>query len=222
VARDSGVTRIAIIDAQQMLLEGLQLWVEAIRPEFEVAMTCASYEDFLDRYAASGEDGHGDGDVDVVVLDVDLADTDLAGDRVGELARSGLRVVAMSTFSDSRLVRHVLASGAAGYVSKQESAVEIGHAVEAAVEGREYFTPGVSAILLEDAGARSPRLSAQETRVMVLYSTGLPLKTVASQMGISQDTVRTYLKRIKAKYVEVGIQLNSKIDFYVNASSLSR
>ncbi|MDO9590677.1 MAG: LuxR C-terminal-related transcriptional regulator, partial [Microcella sp.] len=57
----------------------------------------------------------------------------------------------------------------------------------------------------------SPRLSAQERRVMALYGAGEPVKTVAYQLGISEETAKSYLKRIREKYRIAGIDVGTKV-----------
>ena len=47
----------------------------------------------------------------------------------------------------------------------------------------------------------APKLSAQERRVMALYGGGEPVKSVAYQLGISEETAKSY----SSAEVEVGI-----------------
>ncbi|NQX12321.1 response regulator transcription factor [Microbacteriaceae bacterium VKM Ac-2855] len=194
-----------------MFLDGLESWLTAADSRIRVVLKAQSYAGFLD---------HVDTPIDVVILDVDLKDDSTIETRVSEISARGMRVIVVSTFADAGVVRRALAAGAVGYASKSESASEIRHAIEAATSGRDYLTPHVTALLLQESLIRRPALSIQEKRVMSLYATGLPVKLVAFQMGLSQDTVRTYLKRIKAKYVECGIRLDTKIDFFVNAQQI--
>lgn len=46
------------------------------------------------------------------------------------------------------------------------------------------------------------------------YGAGAAVKTVALEMRIAEHTVRTYIKRIKTKYLEAGVTLESRVDFY--------
>ena len=62
------------------------------------------------------------------------------------------------------------------------------------------------AIRGEEVGG-APRLSAQERRVMALYGAGEPVKSVAYQLGISEETAKSYLKRIREKYRLVGVDV---------------
>jgi DNA-binding CsgD family transcriptional regulator len=57
----------------------------------------------------------------------------------------------------------------------------------------------------------APKLSAQERRVMALYGGGEPVKSVAYQLGISEETAKSYLKRIREKYRVAGIDVGTKV-----------
>src|SRR5690606_29375807 len=57
----------------------------------------------------------------------------------------------------------------------------------------------------------APKLSAQERRVMALYGGGEPVKSVAFQLGISEETAKSYLKRIREKYRVTGIVVSTKV-----------
>lgn len=48
------------------------------------------------------------------------------------------------------------------------------------------------------------------------YGAGTAVKTVAVEMRIAEHTVRTYIKRIRVKYLDAGIALESRVDFYRN------
>lgn len=201
---------IAIVDDQRMFLDGIDSWLSSVSDRFDVRIKAASYAELR---------AHEGFPTSVVVLDADLRDGTRLDDRVRELSAEGVFVIVVSTFSDSAVARGALAAGAVGYISKSESAEEIAEAITAAVEGRDYLTPQVTALLLESSELSTPPLSAQEQRVMILYATGLPMKVVATTMGLSQDTVATYLKRIRSKYVAVGIRLDSRVDFYLHAKT---
>ena len=54
-------------------------------------------------------------------------------------------------------------------------------------------------------------LSAQERRVMALYGAGQPVKAVAFQLGISEETAKSYLKRIREKYRVAGFDVGTKV-----------
>jgi DNA-binding CsgD family transcriptional regulator len=65
--------------------------------------------------------------------------------------------------------------------------------------------------LIAEGGEPTPKLSAQERRVMALYGAGEPVKAVAYQLGISDETAKSYLKRIREKYRMAGFDVGTKV-----------
>ena len=49
---------------------------------------------------------------------------------------------------------------------------------------------------------------------MRAYGAGAAVRTVAVDLSVAEHTVRTYIKRIRAKYLETGVTLDSRVDFY--------
>ncbi len=44
------------------------------------------------------------------------------------------------------------------------------------------------------------------------YVSGLTLDSAARRLGISPETARTYLKRVKAKYRRIGLPVYTELD----------
>lgn len=56
-----------------------------------------------------------------------------------------------------------------------------------------------------------PALSAQEHQALRLYTSGMTLEAVASAMYVTPNTAATYLKRVRAKFRELGDPAESKL-----------
>jgi len=72
------------------------------------------------------------------------------------------------------------------------------------------------ALLAENPPAR-PRLSPQELHTLQLYAGGMPLKSVARRLAISEGAVKSYVDRIREKYQKVGRAAPTKIELYQRA-----
>ena len=92
---------------------------------------------------------------------------------------------------------------------KSEPVENIIEAIRAARVGESYLTPELEVALAEEGAV--PKLSAQERRVMALYGAGQPVKAVAFQLGISEETAKSYLKRIREKYRAAGFDVGTKV-----------
>lgn len=84
-------------------------------------------------------------------------------------------------------------------------------AIRAAHQGESFISAELDIALNAGADGGSPRLSAQERRVMALYGAGEPVKAVAYQLGISEETAKSYLKRIREKYRLAGYDVGTKV-----------
>ena len=73
-----------------------------------------------------------------------------------------------------------------------------------------------------DAGAAGravrPQFAARQREVLVAYVTGSNLlPTVARELGMGPETLKTHLRRIRAKYAEAGRPAPTRHDLYVRA-----
>jgi DNA-binding NarL/FixJ family response regulator len=211
-AARSGVVRLGIVDDHRLMLDALTTWLGAEADDVSVEIAVTSWDSLLadPRFP-----------VDVVLLDLDLGDGVPAPAKIVRLAAAGVAVVVVSTFADPRRVRECLAAGALGFVPKAEDADEIPRAIRAAAAGEGYVSPALAALLVagdEDPLAEPPpSLSQQERRALVLYASGLPLKSVAEHLDISTETAKTYLGRVREKYAQAGREARTKIALHRRA-----
>ncbi|TXK17217.1 response regulator transcription factor [Homoserinibacter sp. GY 40078] len=194
--------RVAVVDDHRMILSGLANWIRTASDEIDVVAELATWPELLT---------HPEFPVDVVLLDLDLKDNIPVAVKIAALKATGVRVVLMSTYSEPNVVREALAAGALGYLVKSEDAEMIVEAIRAAAQGESFVSAELDlAINAADIGG-APKLSAQERRVMALYGGGEPVKSVAFQLGISEETAKSYLKRIREKYRVAGIDVGTKV-----------
>ena len=194
--------RLAVVDDHRMILSGLANWIRNATDEIDVVAELSTWPELLTHPAFP---------VDVVLLDLDLKDNIPVAVKISALKSTGVRVVLMSTYSEPNVVREALAAGALGYLVKSEDAEMIVEAIRAASQGESFVSAELDlAINAADIGG-APKLSAQERRVMALYGGGEPVKSVAYQLGISEETAKSYLKRIREKYRVAGYDVGTKV-----------
>jgi two-component system, NarL family, uhpT operon response regulator UhpA len=202
-------TRVGIVDDHRLMLDGLTTWLGAEATDLDVVIAVTSFRDLL---------RHPQFPVNVVLLDLNLGDDAPTSAKIVELSAAGVAVVVVSTFADPRRVRECIAAGALGYVPKSENAAEIVRAVRAAARGEGHITPALAAMLVANGpDETTPALSPQERRALVLYASGLPLKSVARQLDISVETAKTYLTRVREKYANAGREARTKIALHRRA-----
>ena len=194
--------RLAIVDDHRMLLGALTEWIRNAAPDINLIAAVASWPELLTDAGFP---------VDVVLLDLDLKDNIPISLKISTLKTTGVKVVLMSTYSEPNVVREALAAGALGYLVKSEDAVMIVEAIRAAAVGESFISAELDLALNAGVIGGSPKLSAQERRVMALYGGGEPVKAVAFHLSISEETAKSYLKRIREKYRVAGFDVGTKV-----------
>lgn len=196
-----GTIRLAIVDDHRMLLGALSEWIRSAAADIELVAAVPTWSELV---------AHEGFPVDVVLLDLDLRDNIPISLKLATLKTTGVRAVLMSTYSEPGVVREALAAGALGYIVKTEPVEMIVEAIRQARAGESYLSEELDIALAAETGG-SPRLSAQERRVMALYGAGEPVKSVAYQLNISEETAKSYLKRIREKYRVAGHDVGTKV-----------
>ncbi|GIH02275.1 DNA-binding response regulator [Rhizocola hellebori] len=191
---------VAVVDDHQVVLDGIRAWIHQDQPaRIHVLADGGQIDSVL---AGPG------GRADVLILDLGLFGGSVA-DRVAELAERH-RVVVFSAERSDETIRAVLAAGAVAYLTKDEGKEHFIGTVLAAAEDRAYVTPSVARAMLGDTSPHRPRLSDQERRALLLWFQLPKKQAVATQMGISVETVDQYIGRARAKYLDSGRQAGNK------------
>jgi len=202
VANPDDRIRLALVDDHKMLLGALSEWIRGAADDIAMVAAVASWPELLT---------HPEFPVDVVLLDLDLKDNLPISLKISTLKTAGVKTVLMSTYSEPNVVREALAAGALGYLVKSEDAEMIVEAIRSAANGESYISAELDLALNAAEVGGVPKLSAQERRVMALYGGGEPVKAVAYQLGISEETAKSYLKRIREKYRVAGYDVGTKV-----------
>ena len=114
-------------------------------------------------------------------------------------------VVIMSMHDDPMQVRAALARGARGFVVKEGAPAELEIALRAAVNGRTYLSPQVSAPQLQAPAPRARNgggngdvdtLPPRQRQILIALGAGRTTKQIAGDLGISIKTVETHRARI--------------------------
>jgi DNA-binding CsgD family transcriptional regulator len=95
-------------------------------------------------------------------------------------------------------------------VSKEEGRDHLVEAVLAAAADRPYVTRSQARAMLADQSPARPALSQQERQALLLWFQGMSKASVARRMSISENTVRQYITRARAKYAATGRAAPSK------------
>lgn len=149
---------------------------------------------------------------DVVVLDLVLGDGSDPGDTVARVVNAGCRVLVYSVLDNPRLIRRALAAGAHGLSRKSEPVQVTIDKLRQVAQGQTLLSAEILSMIDGDADFVRARLSDREREVLVLYVSGLEIAQIASQLFVTENSAREYLRRIRAKYSEADRPASSKVD----------
>lgn len=195
--------RVAVVDDHRLVLDGLAAHLGSL----DGIMVVATEPTWVGLLT------HPEFPVDVVVLDLGLNDDIPIATKIRLLATSGSRAVVMSRHSDAITIQSALHAGALSFVPKTEDAEELVQAIRAAAKGQRHRTASTVAVSTVESRATAPGLGLgrQELRALMLYSAGRPVRDVAAEMEATEETVKSYLKRARRKYLANGVDLGSKM-----------
>jgi two-component system nitrate/nitrite response regulator NarL len=199
---------VAAVDDHPVLLDGLAAWVSGPGSDIRVVGTAATVTGLL---AGPGRQAR------VVLLDLDLGDGSTAEANVAAIRAAGPAVLVLSASDRPAAVRRAIRAGALGYVLKNEETAQVRAAIRAVAAGQDWVSPRLAYILATDDAPDRPVLSPQETRALQLYATGMPMKSVARRMSLSEETAKQYVGRVREKYARAGRAAPTKLELYHRA-----
>lgn len=198
------MTRVALIDDHESVRLGLAAALE--RDSIDVVFGGAGVAQYCAWRAAAGA-----GPADVVLLDLTLGDGTTVTENVTRLAGESA-VIIHSVADRPAAVREALAAGAVGVVSKASPLDDVLGAVRTAARGEPLNNVEWASAVEGDREFADAQLSSREREVLRLYAAGLPLKMVASRLGIAYSTAKENVNRVRMKYIEVGRPAPTKVD----------
>lgn len=106
------------------------------------------------------------------------------------------KVVILSGFDDQAYVHGLIKLGVAGYILKDELPETLLMAIREIMEDHHWFSPPIASQLSKMATIREPPPdgpSQRELQVLSLIAGGMPDQQIASNLGISESTVRYHI-----------------------------
>lgn len=153
---------------------------------------------------------------DIAVLDISIPG--LTGIEIArEVKKRNLstRIIILTMYDDREYFGEAMESGCAGYLLKDESAVEILLAIERVLSGKKYISHSFSDLILSKTDEKEKlktgpvnQLTATELQVLKLLSMNKTSTEIADEMFISFRTVQNHRQNICRK---LGITGHNKL-----------
>ena len=191
--------RVAIADDQRLLREGLRIILEAA-PDMIVV---GEAENGVEAVKLAQEE-----QPEVMLMDIRMPLRDgIAATEAIRKALPNVRILLLTTYDTPELVIEGLRAGAAGYLLKDSSAEELCAAVRTVARGQVVLQANSAAQLLAGLTPPAPPqsraeklgLTERERDVLRLIVVGRNNSEIASELYVSEATVKTHINHIFAK-----------------------
>ncbi len=192
--------RIVLADDHVVMRNGLKLLLER-QPNFEVAGEAVNGREAVEICEKEKPD----------VLVLDIAMPNLNGIEAARQISNKLpqiAIVILSMHSDESYVLRALKAGARAYLLKDSAEADLINAIRAVSEGKAFFSPAISKMLVEDYMRRLEQrgvedsyelLTTREREILQLLAEGKSNKEVAAMLNLSLYTVETHRGNILQK-----------------------
>ena len=186
--------RIMLVDDHKLLRQSLKRQLEEFGHE-----VVADVADGNSAIAAALKN-----QPDIILMDISMTEGDgITACRAIMEADARQRVLMLTMHAEIDLIRKALKAGAVGYLTKDATFEEVLHALDLACNGDVIISPQFAQALLEEVDAQqavqSSLLSEREMEVMQLLAEGCSTPEIATNLFISQKTVKNHLASIYEK-----------------------
>ncbi len=216
---------IVVLDCQKMFVEGLEAHLHFSSKKYKIAKQICTSTELLDTMIEE--------EYDVLITELNIPDRD--GIEIIEEIRERypeIKILVLSAFMDSKLVRKAMVKGADGYVSKHSSMSELTYALDEIIKGDVFLGEGLSMIptaytkssksnktpsKYQDKFTIQQNLTKREKEILKKITQGKNNKCIGSELFISDQTVGVHRKNIMKK---LRIQKSSELIKFAIANEL--
>jgi two-component system, NarL family, response regulator DevR len=206
--------RIVVCDDHSIVREGLKAVLED--DEFTVVGEAEDGQDVVEVVRKARPD--------VVLMDLQMPG--LGGVEAARLVLAELptvKIVALTTFADEKLVVECLRAGVHGYIIKDVHRLDLKRHIRAVYRGEAIIDPKVTSVLMNRVRTGGPAngerteapLSPQQLTILKFVAQGHSNREIADKMGLSENTVKGHVAEILHRLgvknrVEAAIQASDK------------
>jgi len=192
--------RILLADDHTVMRRGLRLLIES-QPEFSVVAEASDGRQAVQQAEAMLPD----------VAVRDIAMPNLSGIEAAQRIAAALpntAIVILSMHSDEGYVLRALKVGAKGYLLKDSAEGDLIEAIKAVHQGKTFFSPEISKMLVEDyvreirtRGAEDTYdlLTSREREILQLLAERKSNKEIALALNLSVYTIETHRRNLHEK-----------------------
>ena len=192
--------RVLLADDHQLIRSGIRLMLER-EPDMSVVGEASDGREAVALAKSLRPD--------VVIMDIGMPN--LNGiEAAGQMTQENpeLAVMILSMHPDETYVLRALRAGARGYLLKDSAEADLIKAVHVVANGKSFFSPSVSKVLLDDYVRKLKRsrtddaydlLTPREREVLQLIAEGKSNKDIANLLNLSVYTVESHRSNLMDK-----------------------
>ena len=181
--------RILAVDDHPVLREGIAALI-ARQPGMSLVGEAGNAQEAIRQYRSVRPD--------VTLMDIQMPE----GNGINAIVNirsefPAAKIIVLTTYSGDVLANRALKAGACGYLLKGAVRKELIETIRQVYSGARRINPDVAMALashLNDGG-----LSVREAEVLTLVASGKSNKVIAGNLGLSEETIKGYLKSILVK-----------------------
>lgn len=194
--------RIVMADDVDVVRLGVSALLSTI-DDFEVVAQAANGEEAVEAVKKFSPD--------VAILDLEMPKMSGAeAAKVIKFKYPQTKVLILSGFENEKYVTQILKLGAGGYVVKNVAKAELAEAIRAVAEGKRFFSPSVSRIMVEGllkkhsaelealSKIREP-MTDVEMEILSFLTQGLTTKQIGERLSMNKGAVDRQFTAIKKK-----------------------
>lgn len=189
--------KFLLVDDHSIVRRGLKTLIESFLPHSEIDESSGG-DGALERIRKN--------DYDLVILDVNMPETDSLGLVSNILSvRSSQKIMMFSINAEEIYAKRYLKIGARGYLRKDAQSEEIQNAIMTVLNNKRYISPGLKENFLrslhENEEPENPfnKLSAREFEIVQHLCRGDSVSTISQVFKLHTSTIGTHKARIFQK-----------------------
>lgn len=200
--RGSVMIRIMIVDDQSLIRDGLAMILN-LRPELEVVGTASDGDEVVQKVKQLQPE--------IILMDIRMPRMNgVEGTRLVREKFPYIKVLMLTTFSDSELIFEALEQGASGYLLKDMETDAIAQAILTVHSGGVVLPQDITAQIIEElkktkvaVECNTPeqlkQLTEREVDVLRAIGLGLNNKEIAEKLFITEGTVKNHVSNLISK-----------------------
>ena len=187
--------KISIIEDNKVIRDNVSKFI-SFHEEFELAAICDSATFFLHTSIINPSN-----QTHILLLDIGLPGIN-GLDAIPLILKKipDINIVMLTTYEEEDVILKALCAGACSYISKKASLEEIVEALRIVANGGSYMSPSIAREIVNHLmGGRVSKatiLTDRQKDILEKLVDGKSYQTIASELFISVETVRTHIKKL--------------------------